>query len=398
MRTRRIDDIQPLLAMIDPVDPLLFVRRNDGLAGVGSALRLEFTGPDRMRDAAEAWRRIAGDATVDDEVRMPGSGLVAFGSFAFADESLATSVLIVPRIVLGHRNHVHWITFIDEGGELPDPTPLGDPIHIPLVAGPFGTTAYAEAVAAAVAAIGAGEVSKVVLARSIEGHLPASADLRGVAADLALGYPDCFTFAVDGLIGSSPETLVRSEKGEVTARVLAGSMARGVDIASDAEAAAAITSSQKDLDEHAFALRSLLLSLEAHATDIMTGEQPFALKLPNLWHLASDVRGRLTDGSSSLDLIDSLHPTAAVAGTPTRDALRLISRLEPFDRGRYAGPVGWLGADGDGEWAVALRCAQVNADGTVQAFAGAGIVSESVPDREVAETVMKFRPIVDAFA
>ncbi|WP_286346778.1 isochorismate synthase [Frondihabitans sucicola] len=259
----------------------------------------------------------------------------------------------------------------------------------------FAAADYAAAVADAVVAIEGGEVSKVVLARPLDAELPEGTDLRVIARDLAFGYPDTFTFAVDGLIGSSPETLIRSEGGELTARVLAGSMGRGTDARSDAEAALALATSQKDLDEHAFALRSLLLSLEAHAGDVMTAETPFTLKLPNLWHLATDVRGHLTDGASSLDLIDSLHPTAAVAGTPTADALRVIRRLEPFDRGRYAGPVGWVGADGDGEWAIALRCAQVTGS-RVRAFAGAGIVADSVPEREVAETTMKFMPVADA--
>jgi menaquinone-specific isochorismate synthase len=124
---------------------------------------------------------------------------------------------------------------------------------------------------------------------------------------------------------------------------------------------------------------------------------PFTLRLPNVWNLACDVEGLLADGSSSLDLLSALHPTAAVAGTPTREAVAAIEELEPFDRGRYAGPVGWVGADGDGEWAIALRCGQVEADGVVRAFAGAGIVAGSVAARELAETSLKFRPIVEAF-
>ncbi|ARC57598.1 Isochorismate synthase DhbC [Frondihabitans sp. 762G35] len=402
VKTTRVDDIAPFLTLIDPKRPLLFVRRGDGIAGIGTAARLTFRGPTRMSDAASAWRELAAEAQVDDEVRLAGSGLVAFGSFAFADDSDDESVLIVPRLVLGRRDGVHWITRI--GGvdtlatESAEPTPLGRPFSVRFGTGTFGEAEFGAAVSHAVEAIERGEVSKVVLARSLEGDLPEGADLRVLAADLAMGYPDTFTFAVDGLIGSSPETLISSSKGRITARVLAGSTARGVDAASDAAAALALATSPKDLDEHAFALRSLLLSLDAHATDVTTAETPFTLRLPNVWHLATDVAGRLTDGASSLDLIDSVHPTAAVAGTPTVDALRAIASLEPFDRGRYAGPVGWLGADGDGEWAIALRCAQVSPDGRIRAFAGAGIVRESDPAHEIAETTMKFRPIVDALA
>ena len=397
VRTTQIDHISPLLDVVDRRSPLVFVRGGAGMAGIGEAVRLEFSGPSRMRDAAAAWRELAGRATVDDEVRVPGTGLIAFGSFAFDDESADTSVLIVPSIVIGRRDGVAWITRVD-GAELPAGTPVGASVRLRLREGELSAAGYADAVARAVDAIGAGDVSKVVLARDLVGQLPPEADLRLVAATLLTAYPDCYAFAVDGLIGASPETLVRSERGEVSARVLAGSAARGVDAVSDERAAHALATSPKDLDEHAFALRSLLLSLGPHATDVVTGEQPFTLKLPNLWHLASDVRGRLTDGSSSLDLIDSLHPTAAVAGTPTREALALIRELEPFDRGRYAGPVGWVGADGDGEWAIALRCAHVSPTGEVRAFAGAGVVAESVPEREVAETTMKFQPVVQAFS
>ncbi|TDT66234.1 isochorismate synthase [Frigoribacterium sp. PhB116] len=397
VRTTQIDHISPLLDVVDRRSPLVFVRGGAGMAGIGEALRLEFTGPDRMRDAADAWRAVASRASVVDEVGVPGTGLMAFGSFAFDDESADTSVLIVPRIVLGRRDGVAWITRVD-GAELPPASPVGAAAKLRLVDGELSGPGYGAAVAQAVQAIRHGEVSKVVLARDLVGRMPAEADLRLVAATLLTAYPDCYAFAVDGLIGASPETLVRTERGEVSARVLAGSSARGVDAVTDEQAAHALATSTKDLDEHAFALRSLLLSLGPHADDVVTGEQPFTLKLPNLWHLASDVRGRLTDGSSSLDLIAALHPTAAVAGTPTPRALDLIRRLEPFDRGRYAGPVGWVGADGDGEWAIALRCAQVHPDGTVRAFAGAGVVAESVPEREVAETTMKFQPVVGAFS
>jgi menaquinone-specific isochorismate synthase len=397
VRTTRIDHVSPLLDVVDRSRPLVFVRGGAGMAGVGEALRLEFSGPHRMTEAADAWRAVAAAATVHDEVGVPGTGLVAFGSFAFDDESAEKSVLIVPSIVIGRRDGVAWITRVD-GAELPPGKPVGASVRLSLVDGALDADGYAEAVARAVDAIGDGRVSKVVLARDLVGTLPPEADLRLVAATLLTAYPDCYAFAVDGLIGASPETLVKSERGEVSARVLAGSAARGVDSTTDEQAALSLATSPKDLDEHAFALRSLLLSLGPHARDVVTGEQPFTLRLPNLWHLASDVRGRLTDGSSSLDLIASLHPTAAVAGTPTQEALALIRELEPFDRGRYAGPVGWVGADGDGEWAIARRCAQVERDGSVRAFAGAGVVAESVPEREVAETAMKFRPVVDAFS
>ena len=400
--TREIDAPVSLVPLLDPTRPLLFMRRGEGVAGFGEALRLEFSGPDRLREAADAWRRIAADAEIDDAVGLSGSGLIAFGAFTFAAESARSSVLIVPRVVVGRRDGVGWITRVrlDDGTDADDrvaSTPLGPEYRIPLRAGAVDADRYLAIVAEAVQRIHAGRVGKVVLARDLVGRLPEGADLRRVIGDLALGYPDTWTFAVDGLVGSSPETLVRVNHGTVTARVLAGSAARGVDAASDHAAALGLATSTKDLDEHRFAVESVLAALDRHARGVVSSEIPFALKLPNLWHLASDVEGALADGSSVLDLAAALHPTAAVAGFPTEAAVATIAELEGIDRRRYGGPVGWVDAAGNGKWAIALRSAEVDA-GTVTAYAGAGIVAESDPERELAETRLKFRPIVEAFA
>ena len=398
VETRAVDhEVASLLPVLDPRMPLLFIRRGEGIAGLGEALRLEFRGPDRIRDAANTWREVAAAATVTDPVGLSGSGLVAFGAFAFADESESVSVLIVPEVIVGRRDGVSWVTRVN-GSELKiEKRPLGDEYRIALHQGALDREGYEAAVTQAVRRIRAGELSKVVLARDLVGHLPDEADLRRVLGELALGYPDTWTFAVDGLLGSSPETLVRVNHGIVSARVLAGSTGRGVDAEADQAAALALATSTKDLDEHRFAVQSVLASLAGHATGVVASELPFALKLPNLWHLASDVEGTLSDGSSALDLAAALHPTAAVAGAPTATALGVIRELEPIDRRRYGGPVGWVDAAGCGKWAVALRSAEVGADGAITAYAGAGIVADSEPDRELAETRLKFRPIVEAF-
>jgi menaquinone-specific isochorismate synthase len=397
VETRRIDPVPSLIPYSDPAHPLLFLRRGDGIAGIGEALRLEFRGPRRVADAAAAWREVAARADVDDEVRIGGSGLVAFGAFAFDDDSARTSVLIVPRVVIGRRNGVGWVTRVNGADDAVAASPLGPEYRLSLHPGALPPDAYRDAVRSAVDRILAGALKKVVLARDLTGHVPEGADLRRVLLELALGYPDTWTFAVDGHLGSSPETLVRVHDRDVTARVLAGSHARGADAEADAAAALALATSAKDLDEHRFAVESVLAALHPHGPGITSTELPFTLKLPNLWHLASDVHGRLADGSGALDLVAALHPTAAVAGTPTRAALDLIRELEPFDRGRYGGPIGWVDQAGDGKWAISLRSAEVDADGTLTAFAGAGIVAESDPDRELAETKLKFRPIVEAF-
>ena len=397
MTTVEIDDLGPIIPLLSSRDPLLFLRRKQGVAGIGEALRLEFSGEDRMRDAAIAWRSLVSAATITDPVGLPGTGLVALGSFAFSRDSAATSVLIVPSILIGRRDGRSWITRVNTDAPQPTPTALGPEYRLSLLPGEMKPDMFTAAVDAAIAAIGEGTVRKVVLARDLVGHLPEGADLRRVLLELALGYPDGFTYAVNGLIGSSPETLVRVDHGEVGARVLAGSIGRGSDAETDHDAAVSLATSTKDLDEHAYAIASVLRVLEPHSSVLTASEQPFTLKLPNLWHLASDVAGKLSDGSSSLDLIAALHPTAAVAGAPTGAAMDLIEELEPFDRGRYAGPVGWVDANGDGEWAVALRCAHVSSTGRITAYAGAGIVDGSVAERELAETKMKFRPVVEAF-
>jgi len=372
--------------------PLAFLRGDDGIVGLGEALRLEFSGPHRITEAAAAWQALVQRSTVHDVVGLAGTGLVAFGSFAFADSSAATSVLIVPSVILGRRDGTSWITRI---GAAPPEEPAGEPFAAAFSDGALNSEGYRAAVAAAVTRIRDGEPRKVVLARDLVASIPADADLRLPLARLTSSYPDTFTFCVAGLLGSSPETLVRAHRGTVTARVLAGSAARGADPMADATAAATLAASLKDVEEHSFAIRSVLTALAPVSADL-TSTAAYSLKLPNLWHLASDVTGILTNGSTALDLVAVLHPTAAVAGTPTGVALAVIAELEPFDRGRYAGPVGWVDGNGDGEWAVALRCAQVDGERVI-AYAGAGIVAGSDPARELAETGLKLRPIVEAF-
>ncbi|WP_353827919.1 isochorismate synthase [Agromyces sp. SYSU T0242] len=408
VRTVAVDETAPLVPRLDPRHPLLWMRRGEGVIGLGEALRIETRGPARIADAARAWRRVAATADVDDRVGLPGSGLIAFGAVAFADESAATSVLVVPEIVMGRRDGRAWVTRIErmdglgadaapEPVELPAPAPKRDVPRVRFTPGALPPEAYTAAVAEAVRRIDDGRVEKVVLAREIVGTLHEDAGLRAALAKLADDYPDTWVFAVDGLIGASPETLVRVDHGTVSARVLAGTTSRGVDAATDRERAAALASSHKDLAEHALAVESAVATLAPHTARLDASPEPFTLQLPNLWHLATDLKGTLGDGSSSLDLVRAVHPTAAVAGTPRATALSDIAELEGFDRGRYAGPVGWVDADGDGEWAIALRCAQVDPDGTVRAYAGCGIVHDSVPADELAETDMKFRPIVEAF-
>ena len=371
------------------------------MVGFGTAIRMEFSGTSRFTEASARWRELVKHSAVEDVMQIPGTGLIAFGTFAFAAGSTSTSVLHVPALIVGMRHGRAWLTRIsgESGGStsVPPARTPSRPQRVVFAPGAFTPDAFLTAVDTALSAITADKVSKVVLARDIVGQLSEPIDTAPTLTTLAAGYPDCWTFAVDDFIGSSPETLVAVTNNIVTARVLAGSAARGTDTATDQHAALELATSAKDQDEHQYAVQSVLAALRPHSPSVTASEMPFTLRLPNLWHLASDVEGTLSDGSTSLDLVAALHPTAAVAGTPTPIALALIDEWEPFDRGRYAGPVGWIGADGDGEWAIALRCAQIEPDGTVRAYAGAGIVDESIPEHELAETSLKFRPIVEAF-
>ncbi|MGB3732373.1 isochorismate synthase [Microbacterium sp.] len=413
-QTREIPPVDDLLAHTSAANPLAWLRRGDGIVAAGDGIAASVRtggaqGRGRQRILADAWRELAQDAEIDDAVTVPGTGLVAFGALAFAEESKADSVLVVPQTVIGRRDGRSWITRIrtlDDGDFAPVPEPAALAPHWAGRVGPGAQTpqGYQDAVRAALGEIADGAYEKVVLARDLTGTVPGDADLRRLVGALSTDYPDTWTFAVDGLVGASPETLVTAHARTVTARVLAGTTARGADPVADATASAALAASSKNLDEHRFAVQSVLAALRPH-TRALQADGPFVLELPNLFHLATDVRGDLADGDSALDLVGAMHPTAAVAGTPTDAAIAAIRRLEPFDRGRYAGPVGWIDASGDGEWAIALRCAQFAlppADASharrVTAYAGAGIVAGSDPEAELLETRVKFRPLVDALA
>lgn len=408
LSTREITgELSAPFALVDhlPPAPMTFIRGGQGIIGWGVAKRLEATGPDRIAELAKKWRELVADAKIDDSVNLPGTGLVGFGSFAFADESAAKSVLIVPRLILGSRDGRVWLTEVQSSDSEADqveavnfwsqPATLGANLPLVFANGSQSPEAFKNAVQLAVSAIAAGEVEKVVLARDINAKIDASFDLRPVLKSLAEKYPTCWVYSVDGMFGASPELLVRVAHGQVSARVLAGTAGRGTDPAIDAAISAALATSEKNTTEHAFAVDSLVNSLAPFCIHVDADPKPFSLALPNLWHLASDVHGVLRNDASVLDLAAALHPTAAVAGTPRLEAQRLLAKLEGFDRGRYAGPVGWIGADGDGEWAIALRGAQIEGD-SIRAFAGGGIVAGSEPEAELAETELKFQPMRDA--
>jgi menaquinone-specific isochorismate synthase len=240
--------------------------------------------------------------------------------------------------------------------------------------------------------IATGRLEKVVLARDVVAETQHPVDVRWPLSQLTAQYPGCWTFHVDGLLGATPEMLIRLERGLATSRVLAGTIRRTGDDEHDLALAASLARSSKDLEEHEFAVRSVAEALADHGT-LNVPETPFVLHLPNVMHLATDVTGVVHDGRTALELVSDLHPSAAVCGTPTDLARTAIDDLERMDRGRYAGPVGWIDANGDGEWAIALRCAQVEDDHRLRLFAGCGIVAGSNPEDELAEAEAKLTPM-----
>jgi menaquinone-specific isochorismate synthase len=405
VRTVEISDPGPLLSLLPEADPLTWVRRGEGIVGWGEAARFDASGPDRFADADAWWRGLTTAAVVRDEVGLPGCGPVAFGSFAFAD-SPGTSALIVPEVVVGHRDGRWWVTAVGLAGEIPPaprlpvPAPPRRPGEVTYADGSLSGAEWTAIVADAVRRISAGDLEKVVLARDLLAEVHAPLDPRWPLDRLAERYPGCWTFCVDGLLGATPELLVRRERGLVTSRVLAGTIQRSGDDARDLALAASLARSSKDLEEHEYAVRSVADVLTPSCSSMNVPEAPFVLHLPNVMHLATDITGVASGSATSLALAAALHPSAAVGGTPTAAALALIDEIEQLDRGRYSGPVGWIDRDGDGEWGIALRCAQVDPSdpSRLRLFAGCGIVAGSDPQAELAESVAKLVPMRDALA
>ncbi len=398
-RTVLIDDPGALVALLPREAPLSWVHCGDGLVAWGEVARYDAAGPTRFADAERWWRDLAAHSVVRDEAGIPGSGLLAFGSFAYHDQP-GTSVLVVPEVVVGRRGDTAWVTTIGRGSVSPAPLIAATDPPAPPAGAAFGDGTMSGGdwelvVAEAVSRIKEGRLDKVVLARDLVADLDAPLDVRAPLARLAAGYPACWTFHVRGFFGSTPELLVRRERGLVASRVLAGTIRRTGDDAHDLGLAAALARSSKDLEEHEFAVRSVAQALGPHCTSMNVPEAPFVLHLPNVMHLATDVTGVLGDDTSSLALAAALHPSAAVGGTPTAEAVALILEIEQLDRGRFAGPVGWIDADGDGEWGIALRSAEYEGS-RVRLFAGCGIVADSDPAAELAESVAKLIPVCDS--
>jgi len=389
----------PLLTTVSTELDLVnaWVRSGDGLVGFGEYKKIELKGENRFVAARKWWELQLAEFNIQNNVHGSGTGPILFSSFSFDPDQI--SVLIIPEIIIGQKNGKSWITWIGDSKQ-PDLGKLNkSPISsgIAWKEGSISESNWRTQVGSAIDAIKSGKLEKVVLARDISASSKSEINVRGLLQRLEIEYPSTWIFLVDGLIGATPELLVRLSKSLVTSRVLAGTIRKTGNEDRDLTLAASLAKSSKDLEEHEYAVRSIADALAPFCSSTNVPESPFVLHLSNVMHLATDVTGVLNDSAKQADiftLIEKLHPSAAVCGTPTEEAKQMIKKLEQMNRGRYAGPVGWIDAHNDGEVAIALRCGQFSSDRKmIRIFAGCGIVAGSDPVTEFAESQAKLMPM-----
>ena len=426
----------PLLATQVAAGRMYWTRPRDDftLVGLGSVATFAPTGEDRFAAVDRAWTALRDGALMDDATGdAPGIDPVLMGGFGFEAETERSETwrgfpdahLIVPRVLLAADGSDCWLTvsvMVGMDGE-PDTAPedlrrlcqlvvaaLSDgavtshPVEPPdqdiAFTSPVDASAWQATASAAVADIRAGALQKVVLAREVHAAAPRDVDVFAMLRHLRAAHRDCFVFGYwrgdRAFVGASPERLVRVDGREVRASSLAGSATRGATPAQDAALAAELLASGKNRAEHSAVRDALRVGLAELCDDVEAAEVPTVLTLPHLHHLHTAVRATLRPGYSLLDVVARLHPTPAVGGTPRDAALRFIRDREQLDRGWYAAPIGWIGRRG-GDVAVALRSAVV-AGREAMLFAGCGIVAESVPALEFAESLLKLRPMQAALA
>jgi len=398
--TRAVGSDLDLLALAGG-DGVLFERAAVGLSGRGEACRVPV---DEIEDALAA-------IAVEDHVGAPGTGAVAFGALPFAPDP--TTPMVVPEVVWGRaEDGTCWVTTIRPSGSLDsDPDDLTTPAvrsqqRIPAV--PHVTVSSArppewwcEMVAAATAAMreaGPNGLRKVVLAREVLVQAAVPFDREVVLDRLRRAYADCFVFHVDGFLGASPELLVGRARDRVRAQPMAGTAPRGRDPEEDERLGAALTASPTYRHEHQITIDMVYDTLLPWCSYLDYEADPSVIGVANVQHLATLVEGRLSQPAPSvLELVAALHPTPAVNGWPRDLARAWIAEHEGFDRGRYAGTVGWVDGEGNGEWAVSIRCAEVHG-AEARLYAGNGIVADSDPAAELAETEAKLVAMRSALA
>jgi isochorismate synthase len=404
-RTRRLDADVDLLAFAGR-DGVLFERGRSGLAGRGSAARVPWPGGDpaaAARSLAEALASI--DA--DDEVGLPGCGPVAFGSLPFTPG--APSELVVPAVVAGRADDgTRWITTITppEGAADSEVTASLDaagsggaapaPVLRFTVAAQRDPDDWCALVERATKAMAGGTLHKVVLARQIDVSADRSIDRLAVLERLRAAYPGCHIVSVNGLVAASPELLVSVAGDIVRSHPMAGTAPRGGDPTTDQRLAASLLASTKDRQEHQITIDMVHDTLLPWCSYLDYEAEPSVVAVANVQHLATLVEGRLSQPAPSvLELVAALHPTPAVAGWPRDEAVDWIAENEGFDRRRYAGTAGWVDAAGNGTWAVSVRCAEIDGP-EARVWAGNGIVADSDPATELAETRSKLQALLSA--
>jgi salicylate biosynthesis isochorismate synthase/menaquinone-specific isochorismate synthase len=369
---------------------------------------------------AKRWSSVASAALADAPDGPPGSGLLAVGGFSFAPdggasarwEGFAPASMVVPEVSLARRGQRVALTVnvevapddtVDDLGRrvearlrelLVAPLPLLDPAPAGAyrVLSPMPPSHYEEAVARAVERIRAGEFEKIVLARDVEVHAPLDHDVGAVLGLLREEFASCYVFAVGRgdavFLAASPELLVRREGQRASTVALAGSARRSADPAIDDHLGEQLLHSEKDRSENEIVVRRIARVLRRYSVWVTAAPEPVLVRVANIQHLGTPIRAQLAAPLSAVELAGLLHPTPAVGGEPLEVVSRLIPALEGLDRGWYAGTVGWSDAAGDGEFCVALRCALVR--GRLAAlYAGGGIVRDSEPVAELAETEVK---------
>jgi menaquinone-specific isochorismate synthase len=398
--TARLGEHLPLLELLPDSAPVTWVRGGDGLVGWGSYATTTVSGPNRFNDARKWWHQQLEKLAISDSVHVSGTGPILFTSFSFDQNE--ESVLVIPEIVVGMRNGSSWITWIGDQAQpkLAESAQTLEDAEYNWGDGSISPAEWQLRVAQAIREIESTKLEKVVLARDLKVNSHRAIDPRKTLRNLSAEYPSTWIFAVAGLIGATPELLLRLSRGMVTSRVLAGTISKTGDDERDLALAASLARSSKDLEEHEYAVRSVADALDPFCTSTNVPESPFVLHLANVMHLATDVTGALIESKKSVDaftILEKLHPSAAVCGTPTEIAAKLINDIEGMPRGRYAGPVGWLDARGDGELGIALRCGQILGN-ELRIFAGCGIVAGSNPEKELTESNAKFAPMRTALS
>lgn len=396
-RTRPLDGgIDDLLARLG-ADGFVWLRNGCGFVTAGVAARIPVgPGAGRFERAAADVAAFFGTIEIDDALRVPGTGPLAVGAIPFSDST--PGELVVPAVVVGRgADGSAWITETEPAHAPGTPSVAARTNGISFSAKEHpDKDEWTANVRRVLGAIGAGHVRKVVLARELMLEADKPFDRRALLERLSRRNPTCFTYAAGGFVGASPELLVRRRGDEVESCPMAGTVARGSTQPEDDALVDALSHSAKDAEEHSLLVDAVLAALAPLCAEGPEAAAAEVVRLATVSHLATRVRGHLlAPAPSVLSLAGKLHPTPAVGGLPRPAALAAIATLEGFERGLYAGPVGWVDASGEGEWAVALRGAEL--DGSrARLVAGAGIVAGSDPDAEWAETEAKLQAMLSA--